>query len=150
MLFLPGADLRPPRDPLGPEFLARLAAVLGHPQLADDPRFLTNHDRVENALALQQEIERALSAKTSHEWLSLLDEAGVPNAPLNTIANVMDDPQVKARNMIVTAEDPDLGPIRMQGNPLKFSSFADPVTRPPAPDLDGDRAAILSWLQSKA
>jgi CoA:oxalate CoA-transferase len=127
---------------------ARLAEALGKPQLASDPRFLTNHDRVENALALQDEIEAALAAKTSAEWLALLDEAGVPNAPLNTVADVMADPQVKARNMIVTAEDPDLGPIRMQGNPLKFSSFDDPETRRPAPDLDGDRESILAWLAS--
>ncbi len=127
---------------------ARVAEVLGRPQLASDPRFLTNHDRVENALALQAEFEAALAAKTSGEWLALLEAAGVPNAPLNTVADVMVDPQVKARNMIVTAEDPELGPIRMQGNPLKFSSFDDPETRLPAPDLDGDRETILAWLAS--
>ena len=129
---------------------ARVAEVLGRPQLASDPRFLTNHDRVENALALQAEFEAALAAKTSAEWLALLEAAGVPNAPLNTVADVMADPQVKARNMIVTAEDPDLGSIRMQGNPLKFSAFDDPETRLPAPDLDGDRDAILEWLASTA
>jgi CoA:oxalate CoA-transferase len=129
---------------------ARVAEVLGKPQLANDTRFLTNHDRVENALALQAEFETALAAKTSAEWLALLEKAGVPNAPLNTVADVMADPQVKARNMIVTAEDPELGPIRMQGNPLKFSAFDDPETRPPAPDLDGDRETILAWLASTA
>jgi CoA:oxalate CoA-transferase len=129
---------------------ARVAEVLGQPQLANDPRFLTNHDRVENALALQAEFEAALATKTSGEWLTLLEKAGVPNAPLNTVADVMTDPQVKARNMIVTAEDPELGPIRMQGNPLKFSAFDDPETRPPAPDLDGDRETILAWLASTA
>ena len=55
----------------------------------------------------------------------------------------MADPQVHARNMIVTAEDPDIGPWRMQGNPIKLSAHDDPATRPPAPDLDADRAAIL-------
>jgi CoA:oxalate CoA-transferase len=129
---------------------ARVAEVLGKPQLANDTRFLTNHGRVENALALQAEFETALAAKTSAEWLALLEKAGVPNAPLNTVADVMADPQVKARNMIVTAEDPELGPIRMQGNPLKFSAFDDPETRPPAPDLDGDRETILAWLASTA
>jgi len=128
----------------------RVAKVLGLPALADDQRFLSNHDRVENAAALQAEFEKALVHKPSKEWLALLDEAGVPNAPLNTVADVMSDPQVKARNMIVTADDPDLGPIRMQGNPVKFSAFADPPTRPSAPDLDADRTAILAWLDSMA
>jgi len=127
----------------------RVAEVLGNPALAQDPRFRTNHDRVENALALQEELEKALAARGSEEWLAMLEDAGVPHAPLNNVAQVMADPQVKARNMIVTAEDPELGPIRMQGNPIKLSAYEDPATRGPAPDLDGDREAILSWLRSK-
>jgi len=53
---------------------------------------------------------------------------------------------VLARNMIVTADDPDLGPVRMQGNPIKLSSYDDPQTRGTAPDLDGDRAIVLKEL----
>jgi CoA:oxalate CoA-transferase len=128
---------------------ARAAKVLGRPELAKDARFLTNHDRVENALALQAEIEAALAARTSKEWLALLEEAGLPHAPLNNVADVLADPQVAARNMIVTAQDPDLGPIRMQGNPIKLSGYEDPATRAAAPDLDGDRASILDWLASE-
>ena len=86
----------------------------------------------------------------SEDWLARFEEAGVPHAPLNNVADVMADPQVAARNMIVTSDDPDLGPIRMQGNPVKLSAYEDPATRGPAPDLDGDREAILSWLASKA
>jgi CoA:oxalate CoA-transferase len=59
---------------------------------------------------------------------------------------VMADPQVAARNMIVTAEDPDLGVLKMQGNPIKLSVFEDLPTRRTAPDLDADRAAILKFL----
>ena len=128
---------------------ARVAKVIGRPELAKDARFLTNHDRVENALVLQEELEQALAARDSEEWLALLEEAGVPHAPLNNVADVMADPQVAARNMIVTADDPDLGPIRMQGNPVKLSAFEDPATRAPAPDLDQDRDAILDWLAAE-
>jgi CoA:oxalate CoA-transferase len=131
------------------ELFARVADLIGKPELARDPRFLTNHDRVEHALVLQDEIERALAARSSKEWLERLEAAGLPHAPLNDVADVMRDPQIKARNMIVTAEDPELGSIRMQGNPVKLSAYADPATRPPAPDLDGDRASILAWLQSE-
>lgn len=128
----------------------RVADVIGRPELAKDVRFLSNHDRVENALALQEELESALAARTSEDWLARFEDAGVPHAPLNNVADVMADPQVAARNMIVTSLDPDLGPIRMQGNPVKLSAYEDPATRGPAPDLDGDREAILSWLASKA
>ena len=55
-------------------------------------------------------------------------------------------PQVAARNMLITVEDEDGGTLRLAGNPLKFSAFADPPTRAPAPDLDADRAAILREL----
>ncbi|HUO93353.1 MAG TPA: CoA transferase [Rhizomicrobium sp.] len=128
----------------------RVAEVIGRPALATDARFRSNHDRVENADALQAELEAALAGRTAEEWLALLEEAGVPHAPLNNVADVMADPQVAARNMIVTADDPDLGPIRMQGNPVKLSAYDDPATREPAPDLDEDRASILAWLASKA
>ena len=55
-------------------------------------------------------------------------------------------PRVQARNIVVSAQDPELGPIKMQGNPIKLSAYDDPKTRAPAPELDGDREAILSWL----
>jgi CoA:oxalate CoA-transferase len=70
----------------------------------------------------------------------------VPCAPINDIAAVLADPQVLARNMIVTAADPDLGPVRMQGNPIKLSAYKDPSTRGTAPNLDADRTAILAEL----
>jgi CoA:oxalate CoA-transferase len=129
---------------------ARVANVIGRPELAADPRFRSNHDRVVNVLTLHDEMEAALAARNSQAWLALLEQAGVPNGPLNNVADVMADPQVGARNMIVTALDPDLGPLRMQGNPVKLSAFEDPATRKAAPDLDGDRDAILKWLASTA
>jgi len=55
-------------------------------------------------------------------------------------------PQVEARNMLIGIHDQVLGDLSMAGNPLKMSAFEDPKTRAPAPDLDGDRAAILKEL----
>jgi CoA:oxalate CoA-transferase len=72
--------------------------------------------------------------------------AGVPCGPLNDVAAVVRDPQVAARNMVVTADDPVAGPVRMAGNPIKLSRYEDPPRRPGAPDLDGDRARILAEL----
>jgi CoA:oxalate CoA-transferase len=95
---------------------------------------------------LHEEMEVLLSAHPSKYWLARLEESGVPCAPLNNVADVMADPQVAARNMIVTANDPDIGPLKMQGNPIKLSAYADPMERSPAPGLDDDRIAILEWL----
>jgi CoA:oxalate CoA-transferase len=125
---------------------ARIVKVLGRPELGSDSRFRGNPDRVAHWQELEREMEAALAARTSKEWLALLEAEGVPCAPLNDVADVMADPQVKARNMIVTAADPDLGPIRMQGNPIKLSAYEDPATRSAAPDLDAGRAAILKEL----
>ncbi|MBM3525498.1 MAG: CoA transferase, partial [Alphaproteobacteria bacterium] len=58
----------------------------------------------------------------------------------------LNDPQVRARNMVVSVADPDVGELRMAGNPIKLSGVADPSTRRPAPALDADRRRILAEL----
>ncbi len=128
------------------DLFARVARVIGREDLIADERFTNNPKRVVNYEPLHEEMEIALSGKPSKEWLALLDAAGVPSGPLNNVAQVMEDPQVLARNMIVETLDPELGPIRMQGNPVKLSAHGDPKTRPAAPDLDANRAAILKEL----
>src|SRR6185503_19703391 len=125
---------------------ARVAKVLGREELIADERFRTNPSRVAHVDDMTAEMEISLSPKTSKEWLALLEAAGVPCGPLNNVADVMADPQVLARNMIVESLDPDMGPIRMQGNPVKLSAHEDAKTRGAAPDLDANRAAILKML----
>jgi CoA:oxalate CoA-transferase len=126
----------------------KLADALGAPELAADARYASNPLRMKHWQELHADLELVLSAHTSKEWLVKIDAAGVPCGPLNNVAEVMADPQVASRNMIVTADDPDVGPLKMQGNPIKLSSYEDPKTRTPAPDLDGDRASILKWLET--
>jgi CoA:oxalate CoA-transferase len=121
----------------------RVCRVMGREELARDPRFLTNPLRVQHVNEMAAEMEKALAARSSKEWLAALEAEGVPCGPINTVADVMTDPQVLSRNMIVETLDPDLGPIKMQGNPVKLSSHDDPKTREAAPDLDADRAAIV-------
>jgi len=128
------------------EIWTRVCRVIGREELARDPRFLTNPLRVKHVEEMAAEMETALLRKPSREWLAALEEAGVPCGPINTVADVMADPQVLSRNMIVETLDPDLGPIRMQGNPIKLSAHEDPTTRGAAPELDGDREAILKEL----
>jgi CoA:oxalate CoA-transferase len=124
----------------------KLCDVLGRPELADDRRFCSNEVRSANADALKAEIEVALRERTRADWLAVLESAGVPCGPINDVAEVMADPQLAARNMLIRVLDPEAGEISMPGNPIKLSGFEDPPTREPAPGLDGDRQRLLEEL----
>ena len=112
-----------------------LCETLGRPDLAGDPRFATNEARTEHAVELGAEMEEALSTDTAAAWLDRLVEAGIPCGPINDIAAVVDDPGVRARNMIVGVGLPDGSVLEMAGNPVKLPSHGDSPTRRPAPDL---------------
>lgn len=122
---------------------ARLCAALDRPALADDPRFADNAARNANVDALQTALEARLKIRPTAHWLSVLEGAGVPCAPINTVEDVVADRHLAARNMIVEAADAVAGRVRMAGNPIKLSPYRDPPERPPAPALDGHRRAIL-------
>lgn len=124
----------------------KMAEAIGAPELAADARYTTNGLRTQNWESLAEAINSALKARDIDEWLAILDDAGVPCGPINTIDKVLADPHVRARNMVVTAHDPEIGPLLMAGNPIKLSGFADPAGRRAAPRLDGDREAILDEL----
>ncbi|MCE2529381.1 MAG: CoA transferase [Acidimicrobiia bacterium] len=116
----------------------RLCATLGRPEWADDLRFLDNHARTRHADELGDEIETVLRDEQAEVWLKRLERAGVPSGPINDIADVMADPAVRARNMIVGVDLPDGTKLEIAGNPIKLSAHEDPSTRPAAPDtLDG-------------
>jgi len=125
----------------------RLCNVLGLP-LADDPRFATNPARCENARTLKRLIEAITLDRPKSHWIEKLEAAGVPTGPIQNVAEVLHDHQILARNMVVDVLDAQGQPVFVAaGNPIKMSGIADPVSRAPAPSLDGDRAAILDWLQ---
>ena len=124
----------------------RLCNALGKPGMGLDPDYLTNALRQKNQPRLEAEIEAILADKTTVEWIAIIGKAGVPCGPINNIAQALQHPQVEARNMLVTVPDGEGGTLRVSGNPLKMSAFADPPTRDAAPDLDANRAAILKEL----
>ncbi len=126
-----------------------LCTSLERQELAEDPRFATNDLRTQHEAALREELESALRSRTAAEWLEVLEPAGVPCGPINDVEQVLSDPQVRARNMLVRVEDPEAGTLEMAGNPIKFSSHPDPETRGPVPDLDGDRTALLRELNEE-
>lgn len=125
-----------------------LCEVLGWPGLSTDPRFLTNRDRTAHVGALTQALNSALGGQPVARWLAALEAAGVPCAPIHSVEQALSDPQVQARNMVVTAPGEAGGVLKMAGNPIKWSACPDPSTRGAVPALDGDREAILSWLEA--
>jgi CoA:oxalate CoA-transferase len=124
----------------------KLCAALGRADLATDARFKTNDLRNRNHGALRGALDPILGDKPTTAWIEILAKAGIPCGPINNIAQALEHPQVSARNMLIETDDPAAGRVRLAGNPMKLSAFADPTTREPAPDLDGDRAAILREL----
>ncbi|MEO6027842.1 MAG: CoA transferase [Candidatus Binatia bacterium] len=128
----------------------RLCATLERPDLAADPRFANVRLRVTNHQVLKDELAKTLTLRPGAEWIAILRDAGLPCGPINTIADVVADPQVAARNMIVEVDDPLAGKVRLFGCPIKMSAFDDPHVRATAPALDGDRARILAELESDA
>src|SRR5439155_13889938 len=121
----------------------KLCRILGGADLVDDPRFVTNQSRCDHEPELRRELEELLGRRTVAEWLETLRAADLPCSPINDVAAVVADPQVRARNMVVPIDDPGLGRLLVAGNPIKLSGHADPTSRPPAPDLDADRETLL-------
>jgi CoA:oxalate CoA-transferase len=117
---------------------------VGRPDLPADPRFDSNPHRTANVDALKVEMDKALARRSAAEWLDVLGAAGIPCGPINTLDRVVADPQVAARTMVVSAEGASGRPLRMAGNPIKMSPFADPPTRSRVPRLDEDRARIVA------
>ena len=128
----------------------RFCDIIGRADLKDDPRYASNALRNEHQAALEKEIEAVLAARSTADWLELLDPAGIPASGINDIATVVAHPQVGPRNMVVDVDDPTAGRLRIAGNPIKISGFADPTSRPSAPDVDQDRDRILQELAGPA
>jgi CoA:oxalate CoA-transferase len=124
----------------------KLAHALDRADLAANPLFKTNALRNQHQEALRAEIESVLRTKETCHWINVLEAAGVPCGPVNNVEQALSHPQTAARNMLVSVDDPVTGPLKLAGNPMKLTGFADPPTRSPAPDLDADRAKILREL----
>jgi len=100
----------------------RTCDLLGHPEWAALPQYADNASRVKNQRALAALIESITSTGTCADWLAAFDEAGIPCGPINDYANVLNDPQVRARDMVLEIEHPTLGAQRTLGSPIKMSA----------------------------
>ena len=99
----------------------RLVEVLKAPELAEDPRFRTNPDRMAHLAELEAALNAHFRRRSSAEWLALLEASGMPAGPVLDINQMHQDPQALARRMIVETDHPVAGPVKALGLPIKFS-----------------------------
>jgi len=119
--------------------------VIGTPELASDERFRTNGDRMRNLAALTPLVAARMKTKPSAEWLAAFEAAGVPAGPVNRIGDMLEDPQVAAREMVVEVEHAKAGRMKTLGLPLKFSATPGAVCRG-APTLGQHTREVLADL----
>jgi len=123
----------------------RIVKVIGRTELADDPRFRTNGDRMRNLAALTPLIAERLRTRASADWVREFEAAGVPVGPVNRIGDMLADPQVRAREMVVEVDHPKAGRVNAIGHPIKFSETPGAVTRA-APLLGQHTRSVLAEL----
>ena len=130
---------------------ARFCAFAGMAELAEDPRFATNADRVRNRAALYQVLPGLTATKTAQEWLDGLTERGVPCGPINKLDQVFADPQVRHREMQISVPYPGAkgGRVDLIGNPIKYSKTPVSYDRPP-PRLGEHTEEVLEELLDMA
>jgi formyl-CoA transferase/CoA:oxalate CoA-transferase len=123
----------------------KFCPAIGLPELASDPRFTTNKDRMELYDAMRPPIDAAFRTKTSAEWIEILNAAGVANGEVRNIGQMLSDPQLDAREMIKTLMHPTVGATRVIGAPIKFSDTPSSVRTPP-PVLGEHTDAVLKEI----
>ena len=114
---------------------SRACAVMGLPELAVDPRFVTNKSRVINRLELIGRLSAVTVTQPTRHWVAALEDVGVPAGPINSLDAVFDDPQVRARDMRIELPHPVAGSVPLVANPLRLSET--PVSYRSAPPLLG-------------
>lgn len=105
--------------------------ALSMPELIDDPRFSSNDLRIENRKELREILRPVFRQRLAQEWVDRLSEAGLPIAPINSLADAMDDPHFQFRQMELPLEHPHSGRIRTINNPFRFSSYETWRSSPP-------------------
>jgi crotonobetainyl-CoA:carnitine CoA-transferase CaiB-like acyl-CoA transferase len=126
-------------------FWRSLCAVLGEPALAGDARFATNPKRLENRAVLVPMLEAILRTRTAAEWLERFRAAEVPAAPVNNLDGAFAEPPVAEREMIVEYDHPEVGKVRLPGNPMKFDGIDRTISNP-APRLGEHTDVVLREL----
>ena len=109
----------------------RLCQAIDQPDLPEDPRFITNTDRVAHRSECVDLLSDIFRKETVSHWVSKIEQAGIPCGPINLVSDVVNDPQVLARNMVVNIPHPNIPDLKVPNSPLKLTETPPSVRRPP-------------------
>ncbi len=123
----------------------RFCTVLEHPELIEDPRFARNADRCANRDTMNAALEPILAQRASAEWAELMDAAGIPCSPVNTIDTVLGLPQMQHREMVVDVPRDDIPDLKLPGVAIKLGETPGTIRRPP-PKLGEHTDEVLAAL----
>ena len=121
-------------------------------KFADDPRFATNPARIANRIELTNAIAVAMGGRTTAHWLAVLEDAGVPCGPINTLPQVFADPHVKARGAVQTITRADGAELKLAVNPIRMSETPPGVRLAPpllGQDTDGVLGEVLGLNEAE-
>ena len=119
--------------------------AMGHPELKEDPRYITRAALYQNRTALYAFLEEVFLTKTRDEWMETFVEYGVPAGPVYNLVEAIADKQVLHRNMVVEMDHPKCGKLKVTGNPIKMSECNEEVFAP-QPALGEQKEEILGKL----
>ena len=121
----------------------KLCTILDMSEISGDPKFSDNSSRSKNMDELKIILEKKLILKKTFDWVKIMEKEKIPCGPIFNIKEAVENPQVNARNMIVSAYHKVIGNFKLAGNPIKMSSYKDEKQRGDIPDLDEHREKIL-------
>jgi crotonobetainyl-CoA:carnitine CoA-transferase CaiB-like acyl-CoA transferase len=128
-----------------PRLWERLAPAIGAPELLEHPDYIDPERRLENRDALNEEINKRTREKTSEEWISILNESGIPSGPIYTVDQTFADPQVQVLGMSPHVDHPVLGEVKIVGQAVKMSRTPQRM-RFATPELGAHTEEILKTL----
>jgi CoA:oxalate CoA-transferase len=124
---------------------AKLCRILNREDLILDPRFESNHLRTENQPELSGILTAEMIKKTTGEWIEVFEKQDIPYSRINNMKEICEDAIIRHRNMLVTVDQPDVGPVRIAGSPIRLSETPGEVVSP-APRLGEHSEEILRTL----
>ena len=128
-----------------PNLWERFCHAIGHPELKDDPKFATNPDRVAHRAEMIDLLNGIFATNTVAHWVKVIDDAGVPVGPINKTSDVVADAQVKARDMFLPIDHPNVPDLRVPNSPIKLQGTPARLRRPP-PLLGQHNDEVLAEL----